>query len=194
MEQNEPKQRPEQTAEAAGSRRNFLTRAMACLLGGITGIVPVLTGLFFFADPLRSRRKQAEGNSDDEFLKVASVDELLVGKPRRVVVVNDRTDAWNLYRQDTIGVVFLLRTADGQVSALNANCPHLGCQVSFKSDDQLYRCPCHDSSFATDGEIANDTSPSPRGLDPLDTEVRDGSEVWVKFQNFVAGTAERNVE
>jgi hypothetical protein len=42
-----------------------------------------------------------------------------------------------------------------------------------------------------DGKIADASSPAARGLDALDVEVRNEKEVWVKFQNFEAGKAEK---
>ena len=87
--------------------------------------------------------------------------------------------------------MFLRRTKDGTVTALNAACPHAGCSVAFGGDNSEFICPCHDSSFAVDGEIANAGSPSPRGLDSLEVEVRNENEIWVKFQNFQAGHKEK---
>ena len=34
-------------------------------------------------------------------------------------------------------------------------------------------------------------SPSPRGLDELEVEIRSDNEIWVKFQNFRAGEKEK---
>jgi Rieske Fe-S protein len=52
-------------------------------------------------------------------------------------------------------------------------------------------CPCHNSTFKLDGAIADSKSPSPRAMDSLPVEIRGGKEVWVKFQNFRAGLAEK---
>ena len=42
-----------------------------------------------------------------------------------------------------------------------------------------------------DGSLASASSPSPRALDTLEAEVRNGSEVWGTFQNFEAGKAKK---
>ena len=55
----------------------------------------------------------------------------------------------------------------------------------------VYLCPCHNSTFALDGKISSAGSPSPRGLDELEVEIRNDSEVWVKFQNYRAGVPEK---
>jgi menaquinol-cytochrome c reductase iron-sulfur subunit len=88
--------------------------------------------------------------------------------------------------------VYLQRLADNQVRALNVVCPHAGCFVDYRpADGGHYLCPCHDSRFAKDGKILDPKSPSPRPLDELTVEIRNGSEVWVKFQNFRAGVHEK---
>ena len=54
-----------------------------------------------------------------------------------------------------------------------------------------FLCPCHLSSFAVDGKIADPRSPSPRALDTLPVEVAKDGAVWVKFQNFQAGRPDK---
>jgi Rieske Fe-S protein len=63
--------------------------------------------------------------------------------------------------------------------------------VDYDLSRKGYHCPCHNSSFGVDGKIADPKSPSPRGLDELEVEIRGESEIWVKFQNFRAGGREK---
>ena len=63
--------------------------------------------------------------------------------------------------------------------------------VDYNPDAKGYHCPCHDSTFALTGQISSPSSPSPRGLDELEVELRNDNEVWVKFQNFQAGQAKK---
>ena len=102
-----------------------------------------------------------------------------------------RVDAWNKYPNAPIGAIYLRRTGDGQVEALNVVCPHAGCFIDFLSGEKKFYCPCHNSRFGLDGAIADRKSPSPRGMDSLEVEVRNGTEVWVKFQNFQTGHSEK---
>lgn len=167
-------------------RRRFLLEGLAVLLGAISGLVPLAGGLAVFLDPLRSRSR-ASG-----FIQVASLNALPEdGSPRKFAVVTDQIDAWNKIPQVPVGAVYLRRTGDKAAQAFNVVCPHAGCFVNFDSARQGYHCPCHNSTFGLDGKITDARSPSPRGLDPLDVEIRNGSEIWVKFQNFRAGQAER---
>ncbi|MFN0053160.1 MAG: ubiquinol-cytochrome c reductase iron-sulfur subunit [Planctomycetales bacterium] len=174
-------------------RRGFVREALAVLIGGIVGLFPLVTGALVFLDPLRKKQGKAGAEQDDEgFIRIATLDGLLVGgAPRRFAVIDDRSDAWNLYPKEPIGAVYLLRPELETVQAFNVTCPHAGCSVDFKADRKVYQCPCHDSSFNIDGSIANEKSPSPRGLDELAVKIKNETEVWVKFQKFKGGTAEK---
>jgi Rieske Fe-S protein len=107
----------------------------------------------------------------------------------------DVADAWTRTAGQRIGSVFLARTeADGKprVTAFTATCPHLGCAVEFDAAGDRFECPCHESAFARDGRKL--FGPSLRGLDPLDVKLVDDQgtqEIWVGFQRFRAGIAER---
>jgi len=178
-------------------RRNFLTKFLAVVVGGIVTLVPLVSGLAVFFDPLRKRKsRDGAAGGKEGFIKVAQLDSLLVGRPRREVVLDDRVEFWNLFPQDPVGAVYLLRKEDDSVIALNVECPHAGCSVDFVPDRSIYQCPCHDSSFQIDGPIANKDSPAARGLDTLevDPEKLKQGEVWVKFQKFQSTTAEKIVE
>ncbi len=159
---------------------------MVC--GGVATLVPVGAGLMTVLDPLR---RSAGGAS--VFLRVTTLGSLPEdGSPRRFEIVAERVDAWNRFPNVAVGAVYLRRLGPDQVQAVNVVCPHAGCPVEYKPGGKSFLCPCHDSRFNLDGSlVAGSHSPSPRGLDGLEVEVRDGAEVWVKFQNFEAGKAEK---
>ena len=164
------------------SRRGFLKKFLAVVLGGVATIIPVAAGLAVFLDPLRRK------SSSKNFVRVATLDALSDdGAPRKFSVLADRVDAWNKFSNVPIGAVYLRRTEGDKVEALNVVCPHAGCFVDFKSERGQFLCPCHNSVFAPDGKIADASSPAARGMDSLEVELRNGKEIWVKFQNFRAG-------
>jgi Rieske Fe-S protein len=177
-------------------RRGFVKQFLTVVTGAVVTLVPLAAGLAVFLDPLRKRRKKGSKGQDEEgFIRVAALDGLLLGgAPRKFSVIDDRSDAWNLFPQESIGLIFLLRTGEKEVRAYNAACPHAGCFVDFDGERKLYQCPCHDSSFKVTGEIASKKSPAARGLDELDVKIKNDAEVWVKFQNFRAGTAQKIAE
>jgi menaquinol-cytochrome c reductase iron-sulfur subunit len=175
-----------QTQAAQPDRRDFLTKAGAIVIGGGLALVAPVAGMVVFLDPLR--RKSEAGAA----VLVGSLDALPTdGTPRQFPVKATRVDAWNTTPNVPIGAVYLQRLKDGGVRALNVACPHAGCFVDFRPTEDGYHCPCHNSSFALDGQIKDPSSPSPRGLDELPAEIRNGNEIWVKFENFRPGVKEK---
>ena len=157
-------------------RRDFLKQATAIVLGGVTGLVPLGAGLAVFTDPLRHKTTAAS------LTRVANFDSLPTdGVPRKFTVEANQSDAWNRFPQTPIGAVYLRRVDEKKIHALNVVCPHAGCFVDFDPSSKSYFCPCHRSTFSLDGNIADPKSPSPRGMDELEVEVRNETEVWVRF-------------
>jgi menaquinol-cytochrome c reductase iron-sulfur subunit len=170
------------TEAANPQRREFLKKACTAGLGGVLVLAPLGAGLAVFFDPLR--RKSTGVNK----VFVTSLEYLPKdGIPRKFSIFSNRIDAWNKFPNAPIGAVYLRRTGEKEIEALNVVCPHAGCFVDYKSESKSFFCPCHNSSFALNGQIANPKSPSPRGMDTLSVELLHGNEVWVAFQNFQTG-------
>jgi len=166
-------------------RRDFLKKASAVAIGGVISLVPIAAGARVVMDPLR------RGGSGAQKIRVTNLDSLPKdGIPRKFPIVASRTDAWNRFPEAPVGAVYLRRDGD-TVEALNVVCPHAGCFVDFRSEKKGFLCPCHNSLFELDGKIRDPKSPSPRALDRLFVEIRNGSEVWVEFQNYRTGTAQK---
>jgi Rieske Fe-S protein len=107
-------------------------------------------------------------------------------------VIAERVDGWNR-SIEPVGAVYLRRKQGaGAVECLSAICPHAGCFVSYDAEAGTFKCPCHNSQFALDGAIIQ-PSPSPRPMDALDCQVRQG-EVLVKYENFYSGRTEKVVK
>jgi len=176
--------------KCAGSRRrSFLGQAAALLFGGVALLAPALTGIAAFLNPLRQKGQSGQ------FMRLASLDALPDdGTPRKVPVIADRTDAWNRFPAEPIGAVFL-RNIKGNLTALQVICPHAGCSINYESGAQggKFFCPCHTANFDLEGKRADAVSPSPRDMDALEVELRGEkkNEVWVKFQTFGTGTANK---
>lgn len=167
-------------------RRGFFKKGAALVIGAVTTLVPLAAGIVTVFDPLR--RKNGAGG----FVRVTTLSALAEdGTPRRFQIIADREDAWNKFPQVPVGAVYLRRNRAGKPEALNVTCPHAGCPVEYKTATNSFLCPCHDSKFKLDGALADLGSPSPRAMDALAVEVRNGSEVWVKYQNFEAGKARK---
>lgn len=161
------------------NRRAFVVVAAVgtCAIAATLG-VPAAA---FVAAPLSS-----SGAKGARFV-VAKLDELEIGKPKKVSIVGDEVDAWTRATARRLGSVWLLRTGDQEVRALSVICPHLGCGVELSSDAKGFACPCHDSAFDLQGQRTG--GPSPRAMDPLPVEIVQG-EVAVIYKRFRTGVSQ----
>ncbi len=186
MSNQEPRAPQEGAVTPGGrARRGFLAGAGAIAAAGLAFLAPVWSGFRVVLDPLR----RAAG--DPALIPVTSLAAVPAdGVPRKFRVTTDRVDAWNTQRNMPVGAVYLRRT-DDSLLAFNVICPHAGCFVNLAPDRSRFVCPCHKSSFDLDGAVDDPSSPSPRDMDTLDVEVRNGDEIWVRFQNFLPGRADK---
>lgn len=172
-------------------RRGFLTKSAALLVAAGSLAVPAVSGALAVLNPLRLK------GAGGEFLRLAALDTLPGdGTPRKFPVIAERVDAWTR-TVEPIGAVYLRRVGD-KVEGLHVVCPHAGCSIETKelTDEQGAKtpgfiCPCHKAIFDLSGKRLGTSSASPRDLDQLEVEVRNGSEVWVRFQNFKLGTPDK---
>lgn len=56
------------------------------------------------------------------------------------------------YDDDVLGVY---RDDDGDLHAVDAVCPHLGCLVQWNDGERTWDCPCHGSRFGIEGDVIN---------------------------------------
>ena len=168
------------TEDNQGERRGFI-KFLCIVIGGIVSAVPFGAGIWAYINPL-TREKGVDG---DGFLKITSLDAIPDdGTPAKFSVIADKEDAWNKFKNISVGAIYLRKEA-GKVKALHTVCPHLGCFIDYRSSKSDFFCPCHNSNFKLDGSIVSGVSPRP--MDPLEIEIRSKVEVWVKFQNFQPG-------
>lgn len=171
----------------ATDRRGFVKKAATAVLGFLGILGPLGAGIAVLLDPLR--RASGSGPLEVQVANLSSLPE--DGVPRKFSIVASRVDAWNKSAATPIGAIYLRREPGKPIKALNVVCPHAGCFVDYAPARGGYLCPCHNSIFALDGKINDPASPSPRGLDELAVEIRNETEVWVKFQNYRAGVSEK---
>ncbi len=168
-------------------RRGWLAAWAGWVAAVAAYLTPILAALRAFLAPGAKGSAQA-----GDFRRVATLDMVPEnGTPITVPILAERVDAWNRYPSQPIGGIFLRRTEEGKLLALNVRCPHLGCTVIYDSAKGELLCPCHNARFNLNGERLEVNSQSPRDLDPLEVEVRNGGEIWIRFQHFRLGVAER---
>jgi phosphoesterase RecJ-like protein len=171
------------------SRRQCLGNMAAITLGAAGLACPAVVSAAAALNPLCLNCEEGR------FIKVALLNAVPEdGTPRRFPVVADRDDAWNHFPDEPIGAVFLRRSGADGIEAIQVICPHAGCHVNYEPQKDIFFCPCHRASFSPSGKRLDEESPSPRDLDTLEVELRDGTEVWVKFEKFQAGITQKIVK
>ena len=65
----------------------------------------------------------------------------------------------------------LLVNQNGKIKAFSKICTHLGCEVEWKPEENIFFCPCHLGKFNANGK--NIAGPPPRPLDQFKVEVKD---------------------
>ena len=167
----------ETDSERAGESKRHALRVLAgSMLAVMTGVPAAIAARFTLDPTLRTRK-----SSGAEPVRIADLSAVPDdGTPRAFPVVSDQTDGWTGTPDVEVGVVYVRKTDDGVV-AWNARCPHLGCLIEYKAEENHFLCPCHSSIFKNDGSRENEVSP--RAMDSLPTEVRDGA-VYVAYQDF----------
>jgi Rieske Fe-S protein len=125
----------------------------------------------------------------DEWVAIGKVEELPIGRfETRQVTVTARGSMLN---KKVERVVWLCRNADETITVLSAICPHLNYTINFwQQDPGIFKCPGHKSAFDSTGKVLE--GPSPRPMDPLEHQVKDGI-VMVRYQKFKKNLPTREV-
>ena len=71
---------------------------------------------------------------------------------------------------------FVVREA-GRIYAMYARCTHLGCTVNWFPGLRIFKCPCHGSTFDSDGKWIS--GPARKDLQPLPLEEKPNGDVEV---------------
>ena len=168
-------------------RRKFI-RVATVGVSAACGIFPLAVGIPALLDPVKKSAGEAGVAPWSKVTSFASLPE--DGSPAKFEVVQEKVvDAWTTYKDVPVGAVYLSRRKE-EVVAFNLKCPHLGCAIDYRKQSNDYFCPCHNSSFALDGAITTENSPSPRPMDTMETKVEKGH-VWVRFQHYRPNIAEK---
>jgi Rieske Fe-S protein len=182
-------------AALSSTRRDAITAMTACgsLIAALS--IPLAAGVGMTLDPLLRRKSEsgdssssptAAGDIEKGFLPVVKFDELPEdGTPVRMTVRQDVHDAWQVFRDQPVGTIYLRRFPDRNVVVFSDICPHLGCKVDYEGDRNRFFCPCHASAFSLDGAVENKISPRP--MDRLEALIDAEGQVWVRYQEFRTG-------
>ena len=144
------------------ARRSFLVRVINSIHAVIGGTVGVILGGAILS-PLFGRR-------EENWLTAASLTDLPDDRPTPVTIRVAREDGYNqvIARR----TVFLVKTGESEVTALDSTCTHLGCRVSWDAETQELKCPCHGGVYDAMGAVK--AGPPPAPLARLATRIEDG--------------------
>ena len=136
-------------------RRNFLGKIAGGSVAAMGGLVAFMGVGFLY--PLEKRKPKP--------LFICFENDIPDGKPFPITDLTGRT-------------VFLIRGKDSELLAVSTVCTHLGCAVFYRSEDQIFDCPCHQGVFDIEGNPVS--GPPERPLDRYPVEVR-GGKVFIEF-------------
>ncbi|HEY1219622.1 MAG TPA: Rieske (2Fe-2S) protein, partial [Bryobacteraceae bacterium] len=149
-------------AAAGNSRRGFFQVGILGLGAAIAAALGLPT-LAYLLTPPKSKQQEL-------WIEIGELNKFATGAPLEVAFRRNRTDAWKVVSEkDTAWVV---KRADGGVTAFGPQCTHLGCAYHWDDGRQQFLCPCHSSLFRIDGSVIS--GPAPRPLDRYETKVENG--------------------
>jgi len=152
----------------APERRQFLARVITTIHAVIGGTIGVILGGAILS-PIFGKRQE-------NWLTAANLADLPENRPTPVTIRVAREDGYNQVIDRR--TVFLVKTGDAQVTALDSTCTHLGCRVSWDAEAQVLRCPCHGGVYDATGAVT--AGPPPAPLATLTTRI-EGNQVLVQI-------------
>ncbi len=86
----------------------------------------------------------------------------------QVIMEYDTKDGW--VTAATKALAFIKKEADGTVTAISATCTHLGCVVSWLDEEKIFKCPCHNGRYDSQGKVISGPPPAPLWRHPVKIE------------------------
>ena len=146
------------------SRRDFI-KVMAAAIGGMIGAVIAIPSISYLLSPALQKRENT-GTID-----LGTLANYPIGVPTRFETTVTKVNGWE--RTGILYGLFVYRKNEGEVRVFSDICTHLGCRVSWHSEQQHYVSPCHDGHFDIVGDVVY--GPPPRPLDEYITKIENGN-------------------
>ena len=152
------------------SRRDFI-KGTAAVIGGLIGTLIGIPSVAFLLSPaLKS------GAESEAVIALGPLEDYPIGVPTRFDFTQTKVNGWE--RTATNYGLYVVRKSDNEVRVFSDICTHLGCRVTWHSDQEHYISPCHDGHFDILGNVVS--GPPPRSLDEFVTKV-EGGELFVQL-------------
>jgi Rieske Fe-S protein len=157
---------PIESTTADVTRRRFLSRITNGILSVIGGILAFIGG----GAALSSTVRRAE-----DWFPASTLLDLTDNEPTPVTLTVARLDGF----REVIDrrTIFLVKTGESEVTAIDSTCTHLGCLVAWDPQGQVFKCPCHGGIYDRTGAVKD--GPPPMPLVKIATRV-DGERVLVQ--------------
>jgi len=154
------------------SRRTFFASA-TIFLGGLVSSVLGWNLIRYFISPIWNEEKGG-------FIPICSLGSLPKDQPFSIEYVQRVKDGWEIHEgRDSL---WLVLGENGEITAFNKSCTHLGCPYRWDDNEKVFKCPCHTATFAKNGEVLS--GPPPRSLDRFPVKVEHGI-VLVKPETII---------
>src|SRR5688572_4130339 len=114
-------------------RRRFLGGVIATIQTAIGGTLAFVLGGAVVSPGLTRR--------EERWLPAGTLSDLPQDEPKPVMIRVARQDGYTQVVDRR--TVFLVKTGDAEVKALDSTCTHLGCRVSWDPAAKELKCPCH---------------------------------------------------
>lgn len=141
------------------ARRRFLARIVAAIHAAVGAVVAFVLGGTVLAPSF--------GRREEVWLSAGELDRLPDNQPVAVTLRVARQDGY-VQVIDRV-MVYLVRTSEREVRALQSTCTHLGCRTSYDRRRRRIVCPCHGGQFDINGNVVAGPPPSP--LPTLPTRI-----------------------
>ena len=69
-------------------------------------------------------------------------------------------------------LAYIKKVKETEVIAISAGCSHLGCIVTWDEDQNIFKCPCHDGRYDSEGRVISGPPPAP--LKRHQAKIEDG--------------------
>ena len=132
-------------------RRQLFARVVKTIQAAIGGTLGVVLGGAIVSPSF--------GRREERWLQGASLSGLAENAPTQIALRVVREDGYSQIIERR--VVFLVKTGDAAVTALDPTCTHLGCRVSWDAEARELRCPCHGGTFDRSGAVKSGPPPAP---------------------------------
>ena len=77
----------------------------------------------------------------------------------RIVLEYEAKDGWLTSTERSLA--YIKKVKETEVIAISAVCTHLGCLVTWDEDQKIFKCPCHDGRYDSEGRVISGPPPAP---------------------------------